>query len=93
MPYDKPNISPPAIIKPFYQVAQENCAQNNPGNYPQPESPDMGGYAFFTNGTSGTSINYQVTFIPREGPIPEFELRRSHLAHLMETRPELRGTQ
>lgn len=93
MHYDNPNTLPPAVIRAFTQVTQEDCANNDYANLPQPKAPDMGGYAFFTSGTSGTSINYQVTFIPREGPMPEAEIERAHIAHMMEIKSELRGTQ
>ena len=96
MQYINPNNLPPAIIKPFYKIAQEDCANNDYGNLPKPESPDLGGYPFVSAGTSvtasGTSIYYQVSFVPRESSIPYVELDRAHFAHLMEIRPELRGT-
>lgn len=95
MQYDNPNM-PPAIIKPFYKVAEEDCAKNENCKFPQPEAPDFGGYPFTSTGTavtaSGTSVYYQqVVFVPREGPIPEVELNRAHFSRLMEIKPELRN--
>jgi len=96
MQYNNPNNLPPAIIRPFNKVSHEDCANNDYGKLPQQEAPDMGGYPFVSTGTaataSGTSIYYQVSFVPREGPIPTVELDRVHFAHLMEIRPEIRGT-
>lgn len=95
MQYDNSNNHPPAIIKSFNQVSQEDCANNDYANLPQSEALDMGGYAFFNSanfGTaSGTSINQQVTFIPREGSIPEVEINLNHLAYQLEIKPELKG--
>lgn len=93
MQYNNPNDLPPAIIRP---ATQKGCTNNDYSSQPQPEAPDMGGYLSVSSGTSvtasGTSIYYQVSFVPREGPIPYVELNRAHFAHLMEIRPEIRGT-
>lgn len=96
MQYGNPNNLPPAVIRPFNQVAPKDCANNDYGNLPQPGAPDLDGYPFVSAGTSvtasGTSIYYQINFVPREGPIPYVELNRAHFAHLMEIKPEIRGT-
>ncbi len=94
MNYDKPNSLPPAIIRPFYKVAQEDCANNDYTNRSKSDSPDLGGYPFFAStnlsNASGTTLQqHQIIFIPREGPIPSVEQARVHLSHLMEIKPEI----
>lgn len=88
-----PNKPTYVIERPFSKMAEEDHTSNDFANQQMPEPPDIGGYAFMTASTtgtaaSGTSIStvrsYQITFMPREGVIPLYEMELNHEARNLE---------
>lgn len=69
MYYDNPNKLPPAVIRPFYKVAQEDTVSNDFAETAQqhPEPEDFGGhFAVSTSGSisSSATISTQLHFVP-----------------------------
>lgn len=96
MNYDVPKLpqKPQVVIeRPFFRVAESDCATNESFRKQQSpfEPPDLGGYPFrvtISGTASGTSLStvpsYQIDFMPRDGVIPSYEMQQQHLASALE---------
>lgn len=89
-----PEIPQVVIERPFFKVAESDCASNDFAKQQQSplEASDLGGYPFRTAGTAGTPASgvslstvqsYQIEFMPREGVIPSVEMQKQHMGDVM----------
>lgn len=92
-----PSLKPPyAEHQTYIQRAGESMFDNNGHGVSWPEQPDLGGYpvsgtATLNSGASGTFQQIVFTYIiPREGPIPEYELQIINYGKLLSERGEVR---
>lgn len=96
-----PEIPQVVIERPFFKVAESDCASNDFAKQQQSplEAPDLGGYPFRTAGTAGTPASgvslstvpsYHIDFMPRDGVIPSVEIKQQHMGKIMELGAEIR---
>lgn len=85
-----------SVVKPFFEIAQGDSANNDPLHQPSPKADNFGGIFVPTSGTTSMSASATVTgyslsweYIPHSGPLPAEELRLGQMRKIMEQEVEL----
>lgn len=90
--------APYSVERSFFQIAQEDTANNDPFHQPSPQAENLGGIFVPTSGTTSMSASSTVTtyslswdYVPHNGPLPAEELKLGQMRKNMEQEAELKN--